>query len=178
MSDYSELKRLADAATPGPWFSNSVAPGDDQDEDPMVYRSLPNAGEKAVSVLFNADWATDEDAAFVAACREAVPNLISKVERITERLCVCLACAGQGEVYSGRSTYHGYNQPPEPDMDVCGTCGGDGVLGPIEDFEAVAAERDNLKTEVDALREFIIGFAEYDAEIAHAFAAMSKGAKP
>lgn len=36
----------------------------------------------------------------------------------------------------------------------------------------------SLIAEVEALREFIIGFAEYDAEIAHAFATMSKGENP
>lgn len=38
-------------------------------------------------------------------------------------------------------------------MDVCGTCGGDGVLGPVQDFEAIAAERDQLKAECEALRK-------------------------
>lgn len=79
--------------------------------------------------------------------------LIGENERIKARLCVCRDCGGQGEVYSGCSTYQGHYQPPEPDMDVCGTCGGDGVLGPVEDFEALAAERDQLKTENDALRK-------------------------
>lgn len=71
--------------------------------------------------------------------------LIGENERIKARLCVCRDCGGQGEVYSGCSTYQGHYQPPEPDMGVCVTCGGDGVLGPVEDFEALAAERDQLK---------------------------------
>jgi hypothetical protein len=38
------------------------------------------------------------------------------------------------------------------------------------------AERDQLKAEVETLRHFIFGFTEYDAEMAHAYAAMSKEA--
>lgn len=82
---------------------------------------------------------------------QEVLALIDEVGRIGRRLCVCRDCGGQGEIYSGHSTYQGYNQPPEPDMDVCGTCGGDGVLGPVEDFEAIASERDQLKAEVETL---------------------------
>lgn len=82
-----------------------------------------------------------------------VATLIAENERVKTRLCVCRDCAGQGEVYSGHDSYQGYNQPPEPDMDVCGACGGDGVLGPLEDFESLAAERDQLKAENEALRK-------------------------
>lgn len=84
--------------------------------------------------------------------RDLVLALIAENERVKARLCMCRDCAGQGEVYSGHSTYQGQFQPPEPDMDVCGTCGGDGVLGTLEDFEALAAERDQLKAENEELR--------------------------
>lgn len=77
-----------------------------------------------------------------------VLELIANNERIEARLCVCRDCAGQGEVYSGHDSYQGHFQPPEPDMNVCGTCGGDGVLGAIEDFEALAAKRDELLTDL------------------------------
>lgn len=91
---------------------------------------------------------------FRSKCRPSViRGLFDDISRLSARLCMCRDCGGKGEVYSGYSTCQGYNQPPEPDMDVCGTCGGDGVLGPIEDFEALAAERDQLKTEVEALRK-------------------------
>lgn len=82
-----------------------------------------------------------------------ISALIAENERVKARLCVCRDCGGQGEVYSGHSSYQGHNQPPEPDMDVCGTCGGDGVLGPLEDFEALADERDQLKADNEALRD-------------------------
>lgn len=83
---------------------------------------------------------------------ETVLALIAENERVKARLCMCRDCGGRGEIYSGHSSYQGYNQPPEPDMDMCGTCGGDGFLGPLEDFEALAAERDHLKAENEALR--------------------------
>lgn len=88
----------------------------------------------------------------LAANPATILALIAENERVKARLCVCRDCGGQGEVYSGHSSYQGHNQPPEPDMDVCGTCGGDGVLGPLEDFEALAAERDQLKSELAGLR--------------------------
>lgn len=88
----------------------------------------------------------------LAANPAAVLALIAESERVKARLCICRDCGGRGEVYSGHDSYQGYNQPPEPDMDVCGTCGGDGVLGPLEDFEAMAAERDRLKAENEVLR--------------------------
>ena len=88
----------------------------------------------------------------LAASPATVLALIGENERVKARLCVCRDCGGQGEVYSGHDSYQGHNQPPEPDMDVCGTCGGDGVLGPLEDFEALVDERDQLKVENEELR--------------------------
>ena len=91
---------------------------------------------------------------FRIKCRPSViRGLFDDIERLGSRLCMCRDCGGQGEVYSGHSTHQGYNQPPEPDMDVCGTCGGDGVLGPVEDFEAITTERDQLKAEAEVLRK-------------------------
>lgn len=83
--------------------------------------------------------------------QSTIAQLQAENARIKSRLCVCSDCGGQGEVYSGHSSYQGHNQPPEPDMDVCGTCGGDGVLGPLEDFEALASERDQLQARVAEL---------------------------
>lgn len=88
----------------------------------------------------------------LAANPAKVLALIEENERIKARLCVCRDCDGRGEIYSGHSSYQGHNQPPEPDMDVCGTCGGDCVLGPLEDFESLAAERDQLKAENELAR--------------------------
>lgn len=101
MSDYSELKKLAEAATLGPWAYDGsyVCPARTEDGTTYVelWRSI-------------ADCHQPENTKFIAAANPA----------------------------------------------------------------AVLA----LIAEVEALREFIIGFAEYDAEIAHAFAAMIKGDQP
>ncbi|MFL1477843.1 hypothetical protein [Pseudomonas grimontii] len=91
--------------------------------------------------------------AYTVAKPSVLLALIDENERIKARLCACRDCGGQGEIYSGHSSYQGHNQPPEPDMDVCGTCGGDGVLGPLEDFESLAAERDQLKAENEIFEE-------------------------
>jgi len=87
----------------------------------------------------------------VAALQSTIDQLQAENARIKSRLCVCSDCGGHGEVYSGHSSYQGHNQPPEPDMDVCGNCGGDGVLGPLEDFESLATERDQLQARVQEL---------------------------
>lgn len=94
----------------------------------------------------------------VVLAPDVVLELIERVGRISARLCMCRDCGGQGEVYSGHSTYQGHWQPPEPDMNICPTCGGDGVLGPIEDFESLAAERDKLKAENEALQSQLRAF--------------------
>ncbi|WP_332847567.1 hypothetical protein [Pseudomonas lactucae] len=103
--------------------------------------------------------------AYTVATPSAVLALIDENERIKARLCVCRDCGGQGEVYSGHSSYQGHNQPPEPDMDVCGTCGGDGVLGPLEDFEALAAERDQLRAELAGLKTGYEAYEQVNAEL-------------
>lgn len=154
MSDYIELKRLAQAATPGRNFDRLPMAGGG-----LKYECTGDDGSLVLKVDHkNDEWgfvgdngAADEE--FFLACPPAVVlALIAENERVKARLCMCRECAGQGEVYSGHSSYQGHNQPPEPDMDVCGTCGGDGVLGPLEDFEALAAERDKLRAELAGLR--------------------------
>lgn len=129
MADYTELKRLAEAVN-------------------QTYADLcEHGGDELAEAWDSAELAYDD-----AANPDVVLALIAENERVKARLCVCRDCGGQGEVYSGHSSYQGHNQPPEPDMDVCGTCGGDGVLGSLEDFEALAAERDQLKAENDLLK--------------------------
>lgn len=94
-----------------------------------------------------------EQAKFIAEGKENVLSLLDENKRIANRLCACRDCGGQGEVYSGHDEYQGHFQPPEPVMDVCGTCGGDGVLGTLEDFESLAEERDQLRADAEALRK-------------------------
>lgn len=61
-----------------------------------------------------------------------------------------------------------------------GSCAKLGVehAGMVRIHRKANTEIRRFSAEVEALREFIIGFAEYDAEIAHAFATMSKGENP
>lgn len=155
MTDKTELKRLASLATPGRNFDRIPAAGGG-----LKYECTGDDGSLVLKVDHkNGEWgfvgdngAADEEF-FLACTPAAVLELIDENKRIKARLCVCRDCGGQGEVYSGHSTYQGHYQPPEPVMVVCGTCGGDGVLGPVEDFEALAAERDQLKAENEALRK-------------------------
>lgn len=145
MSDNTELKRLAEASL-GDWYEV----GELRCEDRSGY----------INGLHH------DDEYFIAAANPAaVLALIAENERVKARLCVCRDCGGQGEVYSGHSSYQGHNQPPEPDMDVCGTCGGDGVLGQLEDFESIAAERDQLKAEIGELRREREGKVLCDLEL-------------
>lgn len=129
--DKEKLKDLARAVKPGHYMTPEP-----YEED---RRYSP---EEIASLEFSA-----------AASPEVILALLAEIERVTKRLCVCRDCGGQGEVYSGHDSYQGWHQPPEPEMDVCGACGGDGVLGPMEDFEALAGERDQLKAENEALRK-------------------------
>lgn len=130
MADYTELKRLAEACTIGEWYL---------------------AGELRYEDRRSGDLhgLHHDDERFIAAANPtAVLALIAENERVKARLCVCRDCGGQGEIYSGRHADQGYYQPPEPVMHVCGTCDGDGVLGALEDFEALAAERDELRAAI------------------------------
>jgi hypothetical protein len=164
--DYSELKKLAESLNraieqaehkPGQWAGTAQSVG-----------GICCAGEP---FQIGKPWAKEEpwahfsykrDSWLAVAAVNALPQLMALIaenERVKARLCVCRDCGGQGEAYSGHSSYQGYNQPPEPDMDVCGTCGGDGVLGPLEDFESLAAERDQLKAEIAGLKT---GYEAYE----------------
>lgn len=81
-SDREKLKALAEAATKGEW---RYGPGDGEDENPIVFVDLPNASGVAISILFEADWATDADAAFVAkASPQVVLALLEEIEHLTE----------------------------------------------------------------------------------------------
>lgn len=75
-----ELKRLAEGATQGEW---RYGPGDGDDENPVVFVDLPQASAVAISILFEADWATDVDAKFVSKANPAtVLALIAENEKL------------------------------------------------------------------------------------------------
>lgn len=165
MTDYADLKSIAEACQgrqPLRFMRNHGALYIRNDNgivfDVHQNRSFPEFMSQ------NKDYAD----LVIAANPAKVLALIAENERVKARLCVCRDCGGQGEVYSGHSSYLGHNQPPEPDMDVCGTCGGDGVLGSLEDFEALAAERDQLKAENDAARKDLQNLRSDNAQLTYA----------
>jgi hypothetical protein len=58
-----QLLDAAEKATPGQWRSD----GDDCDteqDDPYIYVDIPKL-DRGISVLFNADWGTTEDARYI-----------------------------------------------------------------------------------------------------------------
>lgn len=72
--DLKELKRLADAATDGPWDAYIST-------HPKGYADLylKSDGNKEI-------FATSADMDFIAASRTAIPELIAEVERLREAL--------------------------------------------------------------------------------------------
>lgn len=86
----AEWRRLADEATEGPWEAYSlpaVPPGQWQ----MVgVGQVDNEMGHRIEAMF------DDDAAFIAAARTAVPVLLDEVERLREAL------ATQEEAYANR----------------------------------------------------------------------------
>ena len=72
----AELRALADAATPGIWdFTSHNVPG--------TYRAHI-LGEPPVLIISMAR--RDEDLAFIAASRTAIPELLDEVERLRAEL--------------------------------------------------------------------------------------------
>jgi hypothetical protein len=113
-----EWKKLAEKATPGPWYitgdpwfrdcSGVLAGNPDPHVAPMIADCEQLAGERE-------EWRNDhpgiacgdadDDAAFIAASRTAVPSLVSEVERLREAL----------RFYADKRRYQGPNQRPIPD---------------------------------------------------------------
>ena len=95
------VTRLAEEATPGPWFYNSYGsvmavplveeynrlegeiPSDAPDSDPR-WDALPEPSVAYVPVVAG-DTATEQgakDAAFIAEARTAIPELVAEIERL------------------------------------------------------------------------------------------------
>ena len=82
VTDYTELQRLAEGATKGDWH---YGPGDGDEEGPVVFVDLPKASSSAISILFEADWATEVDAKFVSkASPKTVLALIAENKALHE----------------------------------------------------------------------------------------------
>ncbi|MCJ2375161.1 hypothetical protein [Pseudomonas sp. RGM 3321] len=101
----------------------------------------------------------------LAANPAAVLELIADQKRMASRLLCCTKCGGQGEVYSGRTSYEGYNQPPEPIMDKCGECDGAGVLGDEEECLSILDELEQLKAENAGLKTGYEAYERVNAEL-------------
>jgi hypothetical protein len=157
MTDYSELKRLAAAARPGPWS----AEGDE------LYWLEDGYTKHLMETYEGSDLCHDAEhpanLRFIAAANPAaVLALIAENEQLVDQLCICPTCHGQGEMFAGSYTHQGEWQPPEPDMDKCSECDGDGFIGTADDLAAVMAERDQLKAEIAGLKT---GYAAYEEEV-------------
>lgn len=150
MSDYSELKRLASAAKN--WGGE------------IGEHRWYEAG------CFKQPGFSVPDAEFLAGCEPgAVLALIAEIDGLREEVEL------DNKIIAERDRL--LNAIPE--------CAAHGQCVPhaiqwVKDVQVensqLLEERDQLKAEVEALRSFILGFAEYDAEMAHAYAAMSKEA--
>ena len=174
MNDYSKLQELAEGA-------NAVT-GDVHVEMTIASDAGPNQAE------------IDAVTAFMeAATPSAVLALIAEIRRLSGML------AEWDRSSLGRTTQENYKlkaEAKENEMHMrafgevmksqagqieqlkaeCADLNAD-YLKACADFDAMTAQRDRLKAENEALRQFILGFSEYDAEMAYAFAAMSKEGK-
>ncbi|WP_122425140.1 hypothetical protein [Pseudomonas viridiflava] len=106
------------------------------------------------------------DSEFLKECSpEAVLDLIASGKRMASRLMYCPACQGEGEVYSGRNSYEGYNQPPEPIMNKCGECDGDGALGDTAECISILDEVETLRAENAGLKTGYEAYERVNAEL-------------
>ena len=78
--ELKELRRLADAATPGPWYAgHSYEQG-----DPGTYVGQENDWR---IIVCDDQEPRVEDAAFIAAAREAIPKLLDEIKRLRGSHC-------------------------------------------------------------------------------------------
>lgn len=126
MSDYSELKRMAEAAPEGPWFGPEYAPGTsyvfDVDLGTLLeYQSI--------------DSEKDDCLRYVAAANPAAVLALIAENKRNQRI-VLSACMSMGAI--------GESLGLDMDSD------GDEMLGMVAELKA---ERDQLKAENEALRK-------------------------
>lgn len=73
------IKARAEAATPGPWTTESY--GNDGRDDVEIQHVRGSNGRTVVTTDCNV-YTTDEDATFIAHARTDVPALVAEVERL------------------------------------------------------------------------------------------------
>ena len=76
--DYDALQRLADAATPRPWFQGR---GNQRFENPREVYSKREPEEEDSHDIATFVW-SDEDAEFIVASRSAIPALLDRVREL------------------------------------------------------------------------------------------------
>lgn len=99
MTDYAELRAAMEAATPGPWHTNTECPG-------LccwhIFPSVPmfGAGEDAPIVMGEC---SETDAKFMAMARNSLPSLLAERDALREALC-WTAGALQASCVAGKVT--------------------------------------------------------------------------
>jgi hypothetical protein len=90
----AELRRLAEAATPGPWESshNVDPPSDDNYHPNNPNREGRGEGPTITGTYRDVKAMAAADAAFIAAARTAVPALCAEVERLTAQVAALTQC--------------------------------------------------------------------------------------
>ena len=73
-----EIKRLADAATPGPWTTHE----DDCGRASVTLRPRAKGGRSYICSMLQPYPDGESDAEFIAACRTAVPELVEEVKAL------------------------------------------------------------------------------------------------
>lgn len=155
--DIEKLEALAKAAPAGPWYG----------PDELAHKGTVFDCDLG-SLLSYESIESERDAcvAYVAAANPAaVLELIASGKRMAARLMYCPACQGEGEIYSGRDSYQGYNQPPEPIMDKCGECDGDGSLGDATECISILDEIETLRAELAGLNTGYEAYERVNAEL-------------
>ena len=80
------IREREQKATKGPWLWDG---SDTEADEPYIFTDRSHVAPKSVSVLFNADWGTNEDADFIAHSREDLPfllDLVASLQAERERL--------------------------------------------------------------------------------------------
>ena len=135
--DYDELQRLADGATPGPWFQGR---GNQRFEKPREVYSKREPEEEDSHDIATFVW-SDEDAEFIVASRSAIPALLARVrELVAERDAALSTIAKVREAVSGHPECDRYE---DGDAITCGWKNAyASVVRAIEEAPEVEAEEE------------------------------------
>jgi hypothetical protein len=144
MTDYTELKRLAESA---------------QDELVDINQEWPTDGDYF-------DCQSGPEFEYICAANPAaILDLIAENEELGRYLCTCRECGGEVALHTGDWHSYGHMEPPEPVMEKCGECDGTGLLGEIQDLYQVITERDQLRAEIAGLQTGYKAYEKVNAEL-------------